>query len=174
MSKPSKHPAPKSKKPAPKRDGTTKEKAAKDAAPATVPAPKTKPAAVRPRDPRLPAPGTTTTREYKGKVLKVKYLDDGVEVDGKKFDSLSAAARAVTGAKSINGFLFFGLVPARSTAAKPTTAKGAKVEKPLEPKAGNGNDIGTAAGQREALAALLGKKPGRPISKPRATSAGAK
>ena len=170
MSKPSKHPAPKSKKPAPKRDGTTKEKAAKDAAPATVPAPKTKPAAVRPRDPRLPAPGTTTTREYKGKVLKVKYLDDGVEVDGTRHDSLSAAARAVTGAASINGFLWFGLTKPRVAAPKPAPT----APKDAAAKVGNGNDIGTAAGQREALAALLGKKPGRPISKPRATSAGAK
>ncbi len=37
MSKPSKHPAPKSKKPAPKQEGTTKEKVVKDAAPAATP-----------------------------------------------------------------------------------------------------------------------------------------
>ena len=170
MSKSSKHPAPKSKKPAPKQDGAKKGVATKDVAPA--PAPKAKPAAAKPRDPRLPAPGTTTMREYKGKVLKVKYLDDGVEVDGTRHDSLSAAARAVTGAKSINGFLFFDLVPTKPAA--PANPKAAKGRKPAEGKVGDGNDIATPAGQREALAALLGKKPGRPISKPRATSAGAK
>ena len=181
MRKPSKNPAPKSKKPAPKQEGATKEKAAKDAAPATTPAatatptpaaPKPMPAAPKPRDPRLPAPGALMPRTYKGKTLKVKYLEDGVEVDGKKFDSLSAAARHVTGAASINGYLFFGLThpkPPRAVATTPTATspKGAKAKKPTEPKIGDGNDLATAAGQRAALAAVGIAKRGRPITKPR-------
>lgn len=162
MSKPSKTPAPKSKKPAPRQDGINKEKAVKDATPATTPEPKGTPAAPKPRDPRLPAPGATIPREYKGKVLKVKYLEDGVEVDGKKFDTLSAAARHVTGAASINGFLFFGLTqPKPPRAGKPAaTPKDAKGKKAAEPKIGNGNDLATLAGQRAALAALgLAKEP---------------
>lgn len=173
MSKPSKNPAPKSKKPALKQEGATKEKAVKDAAPATTPAPtatptpapKPMPAAPKPRDPRLPAPGALMPRTYKGRTLKVKYLEDGVEVDGKKFDSLSAAARHVTGAASINGFLFFGLTqpkPHRAVTTTPTATspKGAKAKRPAEPKLGNGNDLATAAGQRAALAAVgLAKKP---------------
>ena len=169
MSKPSKHPAPKSKKPTPKQEGATKEQAVKDAAPATTPTSKAMPAAAKPRDPRLPAPGATIPREYKGKVLKVKYLEDGVEVDGKKFDTLSAAARHVTGAASINGFLFFNLIPTKpARKAKPATAtKSAKGKKSAEPKIGNGNDLGTLAGQRAALAAAGIARAGRPISKPR-------
>lgn len=171
MSKPSKHSAPKSKQPAPKQEGATKENAKKDAAPAPTPAPtatpgpKPAPAAPKPRDPRLPAPGALIPREYKGKTLKVRYLEDGIEVDGKKFESLSAAARHVTGAASINGFLFFGLThpkPSRAvaTTSTATSPKGAKAKKPTEPKIGNGNDLATAAGQRAALAAVgLAKKP---------------
>jgi hypothetical protein len=178
MSKPSKNPAPKSKKPAPKPEGATKEKVVKDAAPATTPAPTAapapspKPAAPKPRDPRLPAPGALMPRTYKGRTLKVKYLEDGVEVDGKKFESLSAAARHVTGAASINGFLFFGLTqpkPPRAVTTTPnaTSPMGAKAKKPAEPKIGNGNDLATAAGQRAALAAVGIAKRGRPITKPR-------
>ncbi len=170
MSKPSKNPDPKSKKPAPKQESARKERVVKDAAPATTPAPTATPApapkptasASKPRDPRLPAPGALMPRTYKGKTLKVKYLEDGVEVDGKKFDSLSAAARHVTGAASINGFLFFGLTQPKPTReGKPAaTPKDAKAKKPAEPKIGNGNDLATLAGQRAALAALgLAKEP---------------
>ena len=178
MSKPSKHPAPKSKTPAPKKDGATKEKTVKDAAPAATSAPTATPtpAAPKPRDPRLPAPGALMPRTYKGRTLKVKYLEDGVEVDGKKFESLSAAARHVTGAASINGFLFFGLTqpkPPRAVATTPTATsrKDAKAKKPAEPKIGNGNDLATAAGQRAALAAVGIAKRGRPITKPRDAAA---
>lgn len=177
MSKSSKHAAPKSKKPTPKPEGATKEKVLTDAASATAPAmpapsPKPTPSTPKLRDPRLPAPGALMPRTYKGKTLKVKYLEDGVEVDGKKFDSLSAAARHVTGAASINGFLFFGLTqpkPPRDVKATPTAAgpKDAKAKKPAEPKIGNGNDLATAAGQRAALAAVGIAKRGRPITKPR-------
>jgi len=61
------------------------------------------------RDPRLPKAGTTITREYKGKKLLVRVLDEGFEYDGKPFKSLSALAMHITGAKAMNGFLFFQL-----------------------------------------------------------------
>jgi len=61
------------------------------------------------RDPRLPRAGTTITREYKGKQLLVRVLEDGFEYNGKPFKSLSALAMHITGAKAMNGFLFFQL-----------------------------------------------------------------
>ncbi len=60
------------------------------------------------RDPRLPSPGTVLTRQYKGQQIRVTALDDGFEWDGRRYGSLSAVARAVTGQKW-NGWLFFGL-----------------------------------------------------------------
>jgi hypothetical protein len=61
------------------------------------------------RDPRLPKAGTTITREYKGKQLLVRVLEDGFEFNGKPFKSLSALAMHITGAKAMNGYLFFAL-----------------------------------------------------------------
>jgi hypothetical protein len=66
-----------------------------------------RPAAPR-RDPRLPLPGSTVVRKYKGQDVRVTVLDDGFEWDGRRFDSLSEIALAVTGSKW-NGWLFFGL-----------------------------------------------------------------
>ena len=60
------------------------------------------------RDPRLPAPGSTITREYRGQTLRLQVLDDGFELDGVHYDSLSEAARVVTGQRW-NGPLFWGL-----------------------------------------------------------------
>ncbi len=60
------------------------------------------------RDPRLPAPGTVITRTYRGRELRLLVLDDGFELDGVHYRSLSEAARAVTGSRW-NGLLFFGL-----------------------------------------------------------------
>lgn len=64
----------------------------------------------RPRDPRLPAPGTVLEREYQGKTLRVKVLEDGFEFRGKTYRSLSAVAREATGT-IWNGLLFFHLIP---------------------------------------------------------------
>jgi hypothetical protein len=61
------------------------------------------------RDPRIPAPGSIIKREYKGKSLEVKVLAEGFEFDGEKYTSLSALAKKITGAGSINGLLFFKL-----------------------------------------------------------------
>jgi hypothetical protein len=61
------------------------------------------------RDPRLPKPGTTLERVYKGKKLLVRVLEDGFEYEGRPFKSLSALAQHITGAKAINGYLWFRL-----------------------------------------------------------------
>lgn len=61
-------------------------------------------------DKRLPMPGTIITREYKGRTVQVQVVDDGFEYEGQRYKSLSAVAKAVTGAHW-NGFLFFGLSP---------------------------------------------------------------
>ena len=60
------------------------------------------------RDPRLPAPGSTIVREYRGQTLRLQVLDDGFELGGVHYDSLSEAARVVTGQRW-NGPLFWGL-----------------------------------------------------------------
>ena len=65
------------------------------------------PAATR-RDARLPRPGSTITREYHGRELHLLVREDGFELDGQAFGSLSEAARHVTGARW-NGPLFWGL-----------------------------------------------------------------
>ncbi len=61
------------------------------------------------RDMRLPPPGQWLRREYKGCEILVQVLEKGFEFDGKHYRSLSAIAKAVTGAHW-NGHLFFGLV----------------------------------------------------------------
>jgi len=59
-------------------------------------------------DTRLPLPGTMLTREYKGRVLHVQVLADGFEYEGEVYKSLTAVAKAITGARW-NGYHFFGL-----------------------------------------------------------------
>ncbi len=81
--------------------------------------PKAKPASAEPQhtktaslrfklDDRLPLPGTIITREYKGEKLQVKVLPHGFEYEGDVYKSLSAVAKAITGAHC-NGYLFFRL-----------------------------------------------------------------
>jgi hypothetical protein len=60
------------------------------------------------RDPRLPPPGNWIEREYKGRTVRVLVVEDGFEYDGRRYQSLSAIAKAVTGSH-INGYLFFRL-----------------------------------------------------------------
>jgi hypothetical protein len=58
---------------------------------------------------RLPMPGTLLTREYKGRLIRVEILEDGLfEHEGCKYRSLSAVAKAVTGSHW-NGYLFFNV-----------------------------------------------------------------
>jgi hypothetical protein len=64
-------------------------------------------AAVEP-DRRLPPPGATLSRLYKGQLLQVKVLPSGFAYGGKVFASLSAVAKTITGSHT-NGFLFFRL-----------------------------------------------------------------
>ena len=62
----------------------------------------------RKRDPRLPAPGTIISREYRGQLIQVKVNEDGFEYEGRPYRSLSAISKAITGAHW-NGYDFFGL-----------------------------------------------------------------
>lgn len=58
------------------------------------------------RDPRLPMPGTILTKEYDGKRIDVRVLENGFEYNNQQYRSLSAIAREITGT-SWNGFVFF-------------------------------------------------------------------
>ncbi len=64
------------------------------------------------RDPRLPSPGTVLTKQYKGRELRLVVHEEHFELDGQSFQSLSEAARHVTGSRW-NGRLFFGLTQRR-------------------------------------------------------------
>ena len=57
---------------------------------------------------RLPPPGTTLSRLYKGQILQVQVLEQGFAFNGQVYRSLSAVAKAITGAH-YNGYLFFRL-----------------------------------------------------------------
>jgi len=59
-------------------------------------------------DSRLPMPGSVIVKEYSGQTIVVRVLDSGFEYGGRRFASLSAIAKDITGTKW-NGFLFFGL-----------------------------------------------------------------
>jgi hypothetical protein len=59
-------------------------------------------------DSRLPMPGSVIIKEYQGRTILVRILDAGFEYDSRRFASLSAIAKEITGTKW-NGFLFFGL-----------------------------------------------------------------
>ncbi len=58
------------------------------------------------RDARLPIPGAIIMKEYKGQVLEVKVLEKGFEYQSQIYRTLSAVAKAITGAHW-NGHLFF-------------------------------------------------------------------
>jgi Protein of unknown function (DUF2924) len=59
-------------------------------------------------DPRKPMAGTRLVREWNGIEHTVTVLRDGFEFEGRKYKSLSAIARAITGARW-NGWRFFGI-----------------------------------------------------------------
>jgi len=59
-------------------------------------------------DSRLPMPGSVIVKEYQGRTLVVRVLDASFEYDSRRFASLSAVAKEITGTKW-NGFQFFGL-----------------------------------------------------------------
>ena len=78
------------------------------------------------QDPRLPKPGSTITKEWRGKRLEVKVFADHFEFRGKPYRSLSRIACDLVGG-SVNGFRFFGLTSDRkaapSEAPSPRAAK---------------------------------------------------
>jgi hypothetical protein len=59
-------------------------------------------------DPRLPAAGTTLTREFQGQNISVEVLAKGFRYQENTYKSLSAVARKVSGTQW-NGFSFFRL-----------------------------------------------------------------
>jgi hypothetical protein len=59
-------------------------------------------------DPRNPVVGTKLIREWDGVAHTVTVLKEGFEWGGKRYKSLSAVARAITGTRW-NGYRFFGL-----------------------------------------------------------------
>lgn len=63
---------------------------------------------VRPRDNRLPAPGSTLTKTYHGKTIEVKVLENGFEYEGQVFKSISRVAMTIV-KRQISGYVFFGL-----------------------------------------------------------------
>jgi hypothetical protein len=74
---------------------------------ATTRAPSSEPiSAPAPIDQRLPPPGTILTRPYKGQLVQVQVITEGVAYGGRVYASLSAVAKAITGSHT-NGFLFF-------------------------------------------------------------------
>jgi hypothetical protein len=65
------------------------------------------------KDGRLPEPGSTLTRRMGDQQIVVKVLKGGFEYESRRYRSLSAIAREVTGTRW-NGLLFFGLAERRS------------------------------------------------------------
>jgi hypothetical protein len=59
-------------------------------------------------DPRNPVTGTKLLREWDGVEHTVTVMRDGFDWQGRKYKSLSAVARAITGTRW-NGYRFFGL-----------------------------------------------------------------
>jgi Protein of unknown function (DUF2924) len=60
------------------------------------------------RDSRLPVPGAVLTRQFENRRIVVTVLESGFEYQSRRYRSLSAIAREVTGTRW-NGLLFFGL-----------------------------------------------------------------
>jgi Protein of unknown function (DUF2924) len=61
----------------------------------------------------LPPPGTEIRRRFGNRDLVVKVLSKGFEYEQRRYRSLSAIAREITGTRW-NGLLFFGLTERRS------------------------------------------------------------
>jgi len=62
----------------------------------------------KPRDPRLPAPGTALVRLFRGVEHRAIVLEDGFEYLGQRYQSLSPIAHLISGTRW-NGYLFFNL-----------------------------------------------------------------
>ena len=59
-------------------------------------------------DPRNPVVGTRLVRQWDGAEHTVTVMKDGYDWEGRKYRSLSAVAKAITGT-NWNGFRFFGM-----------------------------------------------------------------
>jgi hypothetical protein len=66
------------------------------------------PKAARKRVVNGPVVGTRLVREFRGREYSVAVLADGFEWEGRRYKSLSAVARAITGTRW-NGLTFFGV-----------------------------------------------------------------
>jgi len=95
------------------------------------------------RDPRLPAVGTILKVIHKGKPAAMKVLEDGFEMSGNHYKSISAAAMAITG-RSTNGFLFWGLIGQKKSAEAVAPKK--KAEAPKKTRGGKGKGGKKAVG----------------------------
>lgn len=67
-------------------------------------------------DARLPIAGTLLVKDFKDGTIVVRVLDEGFEYDGRRFASLSAIAKEITGTKW-NGYRFFGLLQEDASAS---------------------------------------------------------
>lgn len=104
-------------KPAGRTRKTTTTKGAK-------PTPAT-PRATGARDPRLPASGTTITRTFKGKELRLTVLDEGFRFEGEVYRSLTATALKATGYPAVSGPHFWKLTaPTAATPKRTPRRKG--------------------------------------------------
>ncbi len=65
------------------------------------------------RDRRIPKPSVVLSRRYHGQEIRATVLEDGFEWNGRRYRSLSALAREVTGQRW-NGLLFFGLTKGKT------------------------------------------------------------
>lgn len=48
------------------------------------------------RDPRIPKPGTVLERKFKGRLIRIKILENGFEWDGQVFSSFSKAVKTAS------------------------------------------------------------------------------
>ena len=76
------------------------------------PVPESSIASARQRTQGCREPGTLLTRRLGDRQIVVKVLSDGFEYESRRYRSLSAIAREVTGTRW-NGLLFFGLAERR-------------------------------------------------------------
>lgn len=64
------------------------------------------------RSHKMPAPGQTLVRTFKGKQFKLLVVDEGGKLAyrccGKTYASPSGAAKAITG-REVNGWVFWGM-----------------------------------------------------------------
>jgi hypothetical protein len=80
--------------------------------PVAAATPRPRPAPVR-AEAKAPLVGTVLMREWRGQQIQVEVRENGFEWSGVVYRSLSACAKAITGA-AWNGKLFFGLTSRRS------------------------------------------------------------